>query len=835
MQAKSMRTTAIKSLRVLIPALVFITNAADAASSLKALRSFGFPEQVERMPQAELIEGSDGKLYGTTVAGGGADKGTAFQMNRDGTGFLVLRSFGSTTNDGQWPFASVIEGSDGFLYGTTGEGGDFGRGTVFHLDKTGGNFALLKSFDGTNGAYPEAKLLEASDGLLYGTTSGGGPGTNDYGAVFRLNKNGSGFQLLKAFSGTNGANPEGGLLEAADGGLYGVTLYGGSSNVGTLFRLEKDGSAFTVLKHFYRYASSSTNGYSPYGQLVEGTNGFLYGTTSAGGRNLGGTIYRINTDGSGFATLRELASSTGSSPLNGLALASDGLLYGTTFDGGTNNGGVVFRIDQNGSNYMTLTNVTSGQCPVAAVLETSEGELLGTTQLGGASGDGTIFKLQKNGTAFTVVRNFSSTGDDGESSYASLTLGSDGQFYGTTRLGSQFGAGAVFTIDPLGRSYQITAALSGAGGANPTAPLIELANGVMAGTSAYGGNSNRGTIFATSSTGLTPLHNFGANSGGYFALAALTKATNGFLYGVTTLGGTNASGTLFRVAPDGSDYTVLKHFASGGLNPMQPLLQASDGLLYGTTYYSYLTGVPNSTNGCIFRIDENGGSFAVLKYFSPQTNGANPMSPLLEASDGKLYGTTYSGGTTNDAGTVFRINKDGSAFEMLKAFIGVQGDGRHPCGRIVEASDGFLYGTTERGGTNDQGTLYRLAKDGTAYSQLARFDSSNGAYPRGGVALGPNDALYGTTDQGGATGAGSIFRYGSALEYISQIVISNQQAVLTCVGEAGTNYIIERTTGLTGPSPVWNLVQSTNAPDSGNFLVTDQLPYGPNAYYRMKR
>ena len=828
-----------KSFCLLFSSLFLVSQAANAAS-LTALRAFGSPEKAAATPQAELIEASDGKLYGTTAAGGSADKGTVFRMNKDGTGFLILRSFGSITNDGQRPVASVIEASDGFLYGTTGEGGEFGRGTVFQLDKAGGSFALLKSFDGTNGAYPEAKLLEGSDGLIYGTTSGGGPGTNDYGVVFRLNKNGLGFQLLKAFSGTNGANPEGGLLEAADGGLYGVTLYGGGTNVGTLFRLEKDGSSFSVLKHFLRYASPSpaqTNGYFPYGQLVEGTNGFLFGTTSAGGRNLAGTVYRINTDGSGFATLRELASSTGSSPLNGLALASDGLLYGTTFDGGTNGGGVVFRIDQNGSNYMTLTNVVSGQCPAATVLETSDGNLIGTTQLGGVSGDGTIFKLQKNGAGFTTVHNFSSAGGDGESSYASLTLGSDGRFYGTTRLGSASGAGALFTIDPLGRGYQIIAALSGTNGANPTASLIELANGVMAGTSPYGGSSNRGTIFAASFAGqdLSTLHSFGVTSAGHFALAALTKATNGFLYGVTTLGGASAGGTLFRVSPDGSGYTVLRHFASGGFNPMQPLLQASDGLLYGTTYFSYLSSAPSTTNGCIFRIDENGNNFAVLKYFSPQTNGANPMSPLLEASDGKLYGTTYAGGTTNDAGTVFRLNKDGGSFEVLKAFIGVNGDGRHPCGRIVEASDGFLYGTTERGGTNDQGTLFRLAKDGSGYSQLARFDSDKGAYPRGGVALGPNDALYGTTDQGGVNGVGAIFRYGTALEYISQVVISNQQAVLTCIGEAGTNYIIERTTDLTAPASTWSLVQSTNAPASGQFLITDQLPNSPNAFYRMKR
>ncbi|MFO1513743.1 MAG: choice-of-anchor tandem repeat GloVer-containing protein [Verrucomicrobiota bacterium] len=465
--------------------------------------------------------------------------------------------------------------------------------------------------------------------------------------------------------------------------------------------------------------------------------------------------------------------------------------------------------------------------------ETAEGDLVGTTLIGGTSGEGTIFKIKKDGSGFTILRNLSASGGDGRSAYASLTRGSDGQFYGTTRLGSDQGAGTVFAIDALGRGYRILAGPAATNVANPTAAVIEGDNGMLYGNSLSGGtNNSRGALFQLSrdGQGLTRLHDFGATGDGYFVNAALTKATNGYFYGVTTLGS-----ALFRVLPDGSDYSVLKLLSSGALNPTQPLLQGSDGNLYGTTYFSYLAGTTNATNGCIFRIDQDGGNYTVLKFFSDRlTTGANPKSPLLEGSDGMLYGTTYSGGTTNEAGSVFRINKDGSGFEQLHAFVGVQGDARHPCGRIVEAADGFLYGSSERGGVNDQGALFKLDKNGGGYAVLASFDSSTGAIPRGGVALGPNEALYGTTDQGGDSGAGTIFRFGTTLEYISQVAISNNQVYLTCVGASGTNYVIERNSDLEIPWS-WSPVQTTNAPSAGQFQIVDQPPVGARVFYRMKR
>jgi uncharacterized repeat protein (TIGR03803 family) len=290
------------------------------------------------------------------------------------------------------------------------------------------------------------------------------------------------------------------------------------------------------------------------------------------------------------------------------------------------------------------------------------------------------------------------------------------------------------------------------------------------------------------------------------------------------------------VNPDGSGYTVLKNFAFGatgpGANPMETLLEGSDQILYGTTY-----GGGVSNKGVVFSLTKDGSTYGILKAFgSPSSDGENPMSPLLEASDGMLYGCAYGGGGTNAAGTVFRLRKDGTGFGVILSFVGLGQDGRHPCGNLVEWTDGALYGTTERGGTNDQGTLYRVNKDGSGYSVLANFGGAWGVYPRGGLTRGPDGALYGTTDQGGQMGFGTVFRYGPAFGDIAALQIISQVPTITAVGLPGTNYLLQRTVDL-GSASSWTTIASTNAPGNGVLSIPDPstLAGAPgSAFYRLK-
>jgi len=812
-----------------------------ADTGLTRLHSFGLGNSAAA-PNARLLLATDGNLYGTTSAGGQFGQGALFRIHPDGTGYVLLKSFGEGTNDGSRPIAGLLQATNGAIYGTTEEGGQFGMGTIFQLNQDGSGFTVLKSFSGsTDGGYPEAGLLQSTDGLLYGTASGGG--SNDNGVVFRMGADGSAFTTLVQFTGTNGANPESELIEASDGLLYGTTVAGnGSTNAGTVFSLHKDGTSFTVLKRFFYTSTVRTNGAAPLARLVEGTNGVLYGTTSAGGTNGTGTLFALNKDGTGFQTLYHFGTNNapdGRIPMGDILLASDGLLYGSTFDGGTNGSGTVFRIGQDGSGYAILANLLSPQGPAAGLVESTNGMLYGTTLLGGDSGEGTVFALQKDGTSLIALKSFSASGDDGRSGYSAPISAATNQLVGTTRAGGNMAAGTLYSLRFDGTGYTRLLDLnSNLGPIDPVASLLELSNGTLTGVSRLGGSSNSGTIFSVNESGggLVVTASSTNSASGVDFRSALIRAGDGLLYGTATSGGANGEGLVFRVGPDGSGYTVLKSFAKGatgpGANPVAALLEGSDGNLYGTTCFGGATN-----RGVIFSMSKDGTVYNVLKSFGvPAGNGETPMSPLIEASDSMLYGTTYGGGSTNNAGTVFRINKDGTGFQVILAFAGAGADGRHPSGNLVEWTDGAIYGTTERGGMLDQGTIYRVNKNGTGYTILASLGDRWGTYPHGGLVRGPDDALYGATDQGGDSGFGTVFRYGPAFGDIVSFQLANQIPTLTGLGQPGRNYVLQRTTKL-GSLASWTTVLSTNAPPMGRFSFPDVgigLSGATEAFYRLK-
>src|ERR1035437_896838 len=296
-------------------------------ATLTRIHSFGDPLKLAVNPSGPVIEGSDRALYGTTTGGGSFGAGTLFRGNKDGTAFTVGKSFNSAT-DGGVPQTGVTEGSDGAIYGTTSQGGTFGAGTVFRVNKNGSSFAVLKSFNSaTDGGDLQASVIEGSDGTLYVTASQGG--TNGFGTIFRMKKDGSEFAVLKSFDNlTDGANPTAGMIEGSDGALYGTASQGGTYGAGTVFRVNKDGSGFAVLKSFEYYS----DGANPRAGLIEGSDGVLYGTAYQGGNMYAGTVFRLNKDGSEFSVLKSFnydADYTflGGYLYGGVTEGSDGALY----------------------------------------------------------------------------------------------------------------------------------------------------------------------------------------------------------------------------------------------------------------------------------------------------------------------------------------------------------------------------------------------------------------------------------------------------------------------------------------------------------------------------
>jgi autotransporter-associated beta strand protein/uncharacterized repeat protein (TIGR03803 family) len=372
---------------------------AATQTTYTVLRSFSTNGADGRNLYDGVIEGADGALYGTTEAGGSNNVGTVFKLNMDGTGYTVLRNFLTNGLDGHNPYSAVIEASDGALYGTTYGGGSNNAGAVFKLNKDGTGFAILRNFstNGTDGQNPYSGVVEGADGDLYGTTYGGG--SNGVGTVFKLNKDGIGYTVLRVFNNAdgNGRNPAASLIEASDGDLYGTTHDFGSTNFGTVFKLHKDGTGFTVLRSF---TTNGADGHSPYSEVIEASDGDLYGTTFAGGTNNGGTVFKLHKDGTGYTILR-IFSSTGNdghSPYGGLVEGRDGSLYGSTQTGGNNNLGTLFKLNRDGTGYSMLHSMTNsggdGRNPRGNLLQASDGAFYGTTESGGSNLVGTIFRLQ---------------------------------------------------------------------------------------------------------------------------------------------------------------------------------------------------------------------------------------------------------------------------------------------------------------------------------------------------------------------------------------------------------------------------------------------------------
>jgi uncharacterized repeat protein (TIGR03803 family) len=246
------------------------------------------------VPQAPLTEGSDGALYGSTTFGGGAAAGTLFTIAKNGSGYTILHRFTNSAS-GSNVTARLLEGADGRLYGTAVFAGPPGGGTVFALNKTGQGFTLLRSFSGTGATLrnPRGALAQGADGTLYGTTTAGG--SNGFGGIFKLQTNGTGFQVLREFSSTGGDGraPEAGLTFGSDGLLYGVTRFGGGDINGSIYRLNTNGTGYEKLRAF---TGTNADGGNPIAGFILGADGVLYGTTSSGGELGFGTLFRIMFD-----------------------------------------------------------------------------------------------------------------------------------------------------------------------------------------------------------------------------------------------------------------------------------------------------------------------------------------------------------------------------------------------------------------------------------------------------------------------------------------------------------------------------------------------------------
>ncbi len=383
---------------ILVITAILLSFAFTARADYRVLHHFTGGAQDGATPVAGALVLSGDKLYGTTETGGTDNVGTCFAVDTDGTDFQLLHSFLSSANDGQTPYASVFL-ADSTLYGTaTSYGASYG-GTLFRIETNGSGFEVLRQFAGSDGIWPYATPI-VSGSVIYGTNAYGG--SSSKGTIFKINTDGTDFQTLHSFTGgtTDGASPYPSLLQTGDI-LYGTTNTGGSSNLGTVFKINTNGSGYQLLHHFT--GGGSNGSYPCFGRLIQ-IDSALYGMTCTGGTNNSGTIYKINTNGTGFQILHSFTGgiSDGSLPTGSLTRAGS-FFYGMTLEGGTGNG-TIFQIKTDGSEFEILHSFSGsdGKFPQGDLTQSGL-TLYGMTSAGGSNDKGVIFTIDVDFRDFAVL------------------------------------------------------------------------------------------------------------------------------------------------------------------------------------------------------------------------------------------------------------------------------------------------------------------------------------------------------------------------------------------------------------------------------------------------
>lgn len=604
---------------------------------------------------------------------------------------------------------------------------------------------ILHSFSAyPRGSQPGSTLVADPSGNFYGTTRIGG--TSQLGTVFKLTHNQDGSwaeTVLYNFNGGNdGANPIDGVSFDGAGNLFGTTSEGGAYAKGTIFQLAPVVGGQWQESVLYSFTGAS-DGQNPQSGLLVDAAGNLFGTT--------GSAFELKRSSSQwtFQVIRAFTDTDGSGPLGRLVMDQAGNIYGTTQSGGGGGSwGTVYELSPKGDGSWAETvlydfnNGTDGSIPLAGVILDAAGNLYGTASAGGnpycPGGCGTAFELVTNGNgSWTYILLHEFTGvQDGGFPWSGLALDSAGNLYGSTFFG--------------GNAQPCTTPSFGCGA------VFELKR------SSHGGWSER------------ILSSFASTAKGYVYLTATPIFDQaGNLYGTTPFGGNANAGMFFQLVPSSSGkWTKNIPFtfnSSDGSNPYPGIVMDAAGNIYGAT-------VEGGTyaNGAVYELSPNtNGTWTrtILHSFKGGTDGASPNQVMLDA-DGNLYGTASIGGNPScnvgrGCGVAFRLSPPSSgqwSYSVIYTFAGP--DGNQPSGGLISDSSGNLYGTTTYGGISlggGYGTVFELIPgSGGSWTESVLHSfyatSPDGTYPNARLTMDSSGNLYGTTTSSSPVGFGTVFR-----------------------------------------------------------------------------
>lgn len=684
-----------------------------------------------------LVRASDGRLYGTSHEGGAYGKGTVFSLAPDATTPEVLHAF-TGQGDGAGP-STLVDGGD-YLYGLSALPAAVDvpeRVGLFRLDRAGA-FQVLESVPGTADS---VRLTRGADGRVYGATA-----SSTKASVFCVDADGS-ISTIYAFSdGTRVST----LAAGADGRLYGTTQ-SESGDASKLFSVTHGGEYKALAS--IPGATESSSAQVPTALALDAVGTLYVGVRT----EQGGLVYRYKDDGP-LTQLSELDAAPtvfASGMTNGVS--------GATVYGGAAKKGSVFHLAANGtlSTLHSFAGDGDGAAPAALALD---GDTVYGVAADGGAGNGSIFRV-------TAAQEFSSlyvfTYRDGVGP-SSLVRADDGNFYGVTQAGGANSSGTVFKVNAAGEVTTLHA-FTEAESAAPVA-LSAGVDGLLYGRTTSGGASGNGTVFSLATTGeLTTLVDFSEPDQGNGP--GLVQTADGTLYGVDQVG----SGHIFRITASGQVENVYSFpglETHDGASPNN-LIVGPDGALYGTTLGAYGPLIPpNYSSGTVFRLATD-GTFSTLYAFGDDDNalGAAPRS-LLFGQDGKLYGTstnlTFVCGTF---GGIWTLDPSSKVTEQVYAFEGLE-DGTGPTS-LIETTANVFYGLTfggvgPRSGDDSScgvrnSTLFKYDTALTTLESLpyviAASLNSNDLGRAANVIDGKDGRLYGVIANGGAAGAGEIFAF----------------------------------------------------------------------------
>ncbi|MNK76596.1 hypothetical protein D3C87_961700 [compost metagenome] len=696
--------------------VIFKTDA--NGENIQVIHNFTVEFEGKNPGYSTLVEGSDNKLYGLTKEGGLYNKGILFEFDSSTNIYTKKIDFG-TLEKGESPWGSLTKATDGRLYGMTNLGGTNNKGILFVYDPIQNSISKLFDFDGENGAIPYGSLLVGSNNNLYGLTNSGG--INDSGILFEFDMTENSFSKKIDFDGGNGRNPFGDLVQLTNGKLYGMTYGGGTYDHGVIFEYDINDNKLENKFNFQR----TNTGANPFGSLLKSTNGKLYGMTSSGGStSVGGTIFEFDPNTNTFTIKQRLSNyALGTYPRGNLIELENGILLGLTSAGGANGNGTLFEYKITSETFtkkIDFSKLNTGNTPYGTLFKANNGKLYGITSSGGHNNNGILFEYHYSGNILSKKIDFNKA-TKGNYPYA-LTQIPNGKIYGVTRYGGDYGHGTLFEIDPKNNIFTKKIDFDGTNGSFPYGKLlINTLNNKLYGTTVYGGQNNNGTLFEYDifDNLLVKKIDF-KGSNGSLPYGNLILHPDNKLYGITWIGGKNSLGTFYEFDLSNNNFNVKFDFEQNlGIMPSGINL-SSNGKFYGMTYQG---GINN--DGVIFEYNSSENTFN-KKFDFDKNNGSQSNSPFIEISNGKLFGSTTMGGK-NNFGVLFEYDPLENVY--TKKFDFDKQNGNSPFGNVIFTSDNLIFGLATFGGNYNSGVMFKYDLNNSTYAKKVDFNGILGAVP----------------------------------------------------------------------------------------------------------